>query len=136
MRVHIAEKFADALALTLYLETASVTGEIVVFIQVADDLRIPIRLKTITHFDAGAGNDAAILLGGPGDLLLFLGYGKKSDLLHLALIDKSKMTRQPKEIMRSSSFVDLALMQFNEDDAVRGQWTQKTRNSAWRCSKT
>jgi hypothetical protein len=131
MRVHIAEKFADALALTMYLETASVAGEVVVFVDLAEDLWIPIKLKTITHFDAGAGKDAAILLDGPGDLLMFLGYCKKSDRLHLALIDGAKMKRLPKEIMRGSSFVKLALKKFNEEGAVCGRWTQKARTSRW-----
>ncbi len=136
MRVHMAEKFADALAMTLYLETAGVTGEIVVFIEMADDLRIPIRLKTISHFDAGAGNDAAILLDGPGDLLVFMGYSKKTDRLHLALIDGAKMKRSPKEIMRESTFVHLAINQFKHTGAVRGQWTQKSRASSWRTVKS
>lgn len=131
MRVHVAERFADALAMTMYLETASVAGEVVVFVDLSDDLRIPIKLKTISHFDAGAGNDAAILLDGPGDLLMFLGYCKKSDRLHLALIDGAKMKRPLKEIMRSSSFVNLALKQFNKEGAVRGRWTQKARTSRW-----
>ncbi|KKL08615.1 hypothetical protein LCGC14_2574090 [marine sediment metagenome] len=131
MRVHVAERFADALAMTLYLETASVTGEVMMYVDLADDLRIPINLKTISHFDAGTGGDAAILLGGPGDLLLFLGYCKESDRLHLALIDGAKMKRPPKEIMRHSSFVRLALKQFNEEHVVRGRWTQKARNALW-----
>ena len=131
MRVHVAERFADALAMTLYLETASVAGEVAVFVDLSDDLRIPIKLKTISHFDAGTGGDAAILLDGPGDLLLFLGYCKESDRLHLALIDGAKMKRPPKEIMRRNSFVSLAISQFNEDHAVRGRWTQKARTSRW-----
>lgn len=134
MRVHIAEKFVDALAITLYLETASVDGEVVVFVDLAEDLRIPIKLKTTRHFDAGPGGDAAILLDGPGDLLVFLGFNKKADRLHLALIDSAKMKRSPKEIMRSSSFVNLALKQFNEEGAVRGRWTQTSRTSTWKCA--
>lgn len=135
MRIHVAEKIADAIGMAMYLETASVAGEITVYVDLADDLRIPIKLKTIDHFDAGAGKDAAVLLDGPGDLFVFLGYGKKTDRLHLALIDGAKMKRLPKEIMRGSSFVDLALKKFSEEGAVRGKWTQKTRTSGWKCAK-
>ena len=136
MRIHVAEKIADALAMTMYLETASVSGEVVVFVDLADDLRIPVRLKTTNHFDAGAGGDAAILLDGPGDLIVFLGYSKKTDGLHLALIDGAKMKRSPKEIMRESTFVHLALNQFKHTGAVRGQWTQKSRRSGWKPAKS
>ena len=132
MRVLIAEYMADALAMELRLGTASVKGEMVTLAKISDDLTIPFKLKVISHFDTGAGKDGALLLEGPGDLLLFLGYSEKTKKMHLALIDRSDMKRRPKEVMESTGFVDIAIKRFNEGDAVRGLWTQEARKDPWK----
>jgi hypothetical protein len=123
---------ADALAIELCLGTASVKGTITMFVGIGDGLTIPIELKVISHFDAGAGQDAGLLLEGPGDLLFFIGYSEKTKDLRLAMIDRAAMTRKPKKVMGSTGFIDIALKRFNEGDAVRGMWTQASRKDPWK----
>lgn len=125
----IAERMADALSMQLHLSTASVKGKITVYMGIGG---IPVTLEVIDHFDAGAGKDAALLLEGPGDLIVLLTYSEKTTNLCFVLIDRAAMTRKPKEVMRSTSFADIAIKRFNEGDAVRGMWAQGERKSAWK----
>ncbi len=131
MRVSIAERMADALGMQLNLETAGVKGKIKAHVPLGKGLTIPITLKVISHFDAGGGKDAGLLLEGPGDLLLFVGYSEKTKDLRIALIDRKAMKRKPKEVMASTAFVFGALSRFNDGDAVRGLWKQKDRKDSW-----
>lgn len=132
MRTRIAERMADALAMELCLGTASVKGKVAIYVPLSKGLTIPIELKVISHFDAGAGQDAGLLLEGPGDLLFFIGYSEKTKDLRTALIDRAAMKRKPKEVMGSTGFVDIALKRFNDGDAVRGMWTQADRKDTWK----
>ncbi len=131
MRIWIAERIADALAMELCLGTASVKGRAEIHVPLGKGLTIPIKLKVISHFDAGAGLDAGLLVEGPGDLLLFVGYSEKTDDLRLAVIDRAALKRKPKEVLRSTSFIDIALKRFNEDGAVKGMWKQDGRKDPW-----
>lgn len=132
MRVAIAEKMADALAMPLQLETASVRGQVSMFVNLSEEFTIPVTLRVWTHFDAGVGKDAGLLLEGPGDLLVFVGYSEKTKDLCVALIDRSAMNRKPKEVMQGTSFVDIAVRRFNDGNAVRGLWSHAKRKAEWK----
>lgn len=131
MRKIIAERLADALAMELYLSTCSVKGGLTVYVSPSKGLTIPIKLEVIGYFDAGTAKDAALLLKGPGDLLVFIGYSEKTKDTRLAIIDRAAMKRKPKDVMKSTGFVEIALKRFNDGDAVRGLWRQGERKEAW-----
>ncbi len=132
MRKIIAERMSDALAMTLCLGTASVKGGMEAYITLGENLSIPFSLKVVSHFDAGIAKDAGLLLEGPGDLLVFVGYSEKTKDLRLALIDRTAMKRKPKDVMNSTAFVEIALKRFDDGDAVRGLWKQAERRDPWK----
>jgi hypothetical protein len=122
---------ADALAMELRLDTASAKGGVEVYVVIDRNLTIPFKLEVISHFDGGIAKDAGLLLKGPGDLMVFLGYSEKTKDLRLALIDRSEMKRKPKDVMNSTAFVDIAIKRFDDGGAVRGTWKQDSRKDAW-----
>ena len=128
----VAEKFADALGMQLGLSTCSVKGDLTIYIPLSSGLTIPFKLKVISYFDAGIGMDAALLLEGPGDLLFFIGYSEKTKDLRTAVIDRTAMKRKPKDVMKSTGFVEIALKRLDDGGAVRGSWKQGGKKDSWK----
>ena len=106
MRDSVAETFADALAMSLVNDKQKVRVSGSVY-QEFDLGRVPFRfgLKVVAHFDNKPRGEAALLLQGPGDLLLLLGHTDHKKMLTCAILDgRDQMFKD--SIMRSGIVED------------------------------